>query len=175
MKLNDVLKFVKTTLENVAVASVRSLSANVFKVKLTDNKVKVAFPKVQKIEGEVSVSNTKDYDPTIKQSLKELTSRLDKLTAYLPKLVPYKRIKVTNLKEYPSSIRVENLRDEIRVSNMPTLDLSVVSRGLDEVKQAIAKLPTKYPDTKFPEVRFPEIPQPLKRKVATLRVMFLSG
>jgi hypothetical protein len=163
MQINDALKFVKTTLENVAIASVRSLSSNVFRVKLTDNQVRVSFPKTQKIEGKVAVTNAKDYDPTIKQSVKELANRLDKLQAYLPKLVPYKRIKVTNLKDYPSSIRVENLPDEIRVSNMPTLDLSVVSRGLSEVKQAIGKLPTKYPETKFPEIRFPDIPQPLKR------------
>lgn len=163
MKLTDALKFLKTTLENVAIASVRSLSSNIFKVKLTDKQIKVSFPKIQKVEGKVAVTNAKDYDPTIKQSIKELASRLDKLNAYLPKLVPYKRIKVTNLKDYPSSIRVENLRDEVKVTNMPSLDLSVVSRGLDEVKQAIDKLPTKYPEVRFPDIRFPNIPQPLKR------------
>lgn len=160
MTFKEALSFIQQTIERTATAAVKAVKSHTFRVDIGAKRFEVTnLPRIQQVEGEVKVSNQVD----LSGEMKRVETQLKELKQTLGTLKPRDEVRVSNFpkqKPFPEPPKRMEIEGVVKVS---TDSLKSLLKSLDEVKQAIAKLPTKYPETKFPEIRFPDIPQPLKR------------
>lgn len=94
MNFYKALNFIRNTIETVGVASVKSLKAHIFGVKVT-NEIKVSnFPSVQNVKGKIEVTNLEDV------------AMLNSLNVVIDKLANIK--KAVEDVDIPENISVKN-------------------------------------------------------------------
>ena len=165
MTLKEAVSLVKTSLENTAIATVKSLKSHVFKVDIGKKEFAVAnWPKKQVVEGKVAVVDLEklekqlvkiaEWQKNLEKSLRDLSAKDTVKVANFPKL--------PSLPAFPKSTKVEG---EVKIAQG---SFSAVLEALEELSKQVAKLPTEYPQVDippFPEIRippFPKIPDPPK-------------
>lgn len=140
--LSKVVGNITTTIQQTAIASVRSVKAHTFFSKITN------FPKTQDVKGTVIVANQKKVEKELKDSKKIHRSVLDWLKSFkLPKSFEVSNFpKQPDFPEFPEKIEVSNptkippYPKSIRVSNQPTKEINKISAGLVAVVKAIKAL-----------------------------------
>lgn len=164
MTLKEAVSLVKTSLENTAIATVKSLKSHVFKVDIGKKEFAVAnWPKKQVVEGKVAVVDLEklekqlvkiaEWQKNLEKSLRDLSNKDTVKVANFPKIPEFP--------QFPTSTK---LAGEVKVSSGSFSSLLKAIEGLSEL---VAKLPTYYPEVKippFPKVEippFPKIPEPL--------------
>lgn len=149
MNIREILDYLKTSVENVAIASVKSIKAHKYDVNVT-NPVKVDnFPKTQKIEGSVDV----DHKPLLK-AFESIEKQLEILKSSIDSIDIPDSIEVKNFPKSPDPVKEVSIKNQPKTIAVSNLDR--VLKGLQAVEKAVSKLPTKYPETKIPP--FPRIP-----------------
>ena len=140
--LQTIVGNIQTTIENAAIASVNAIKANVFDVKVRN------FPKTQKVNGVVSVSNQKRVEKELK--IANVTQK--SVLKWLKGLKFPTSIKVDNFPEpqkfpdFPTEIKVKNFPKQkeypknIRVLNQPTKEIKAVDKSVKAVADAVKKL-----------------------------------
>ena len=140
--LHNIVKNIQDTIYNTGRDSVSALKAHTYPTRVTN------FPKVQKINGIVSVSNQKRVEKELIQGNVLQKSVLKLIRGFkfptsinvdnfpvASKQLPYpKEIKVNNFpkqKEYPKNIRV---------SNQPTKEIKALGKDLQTVVEAVKAL-----------------------------------
>lgn len=114
--VNAIVGNIIKTIENTAVASVRSIKSGVFSVVVKNQ------PEVQKISGSVSVNNQQKFPKTISVS-------------NFPKQA-----------EFPKEIRISNFPKqtdfpkEMAISNQPLEEIAALKRGLEKIVSAIEEI-----------------------------------
>lgn len=154
--LKQVVGNIQQTIENAAVASVNAIKANVFGVTVKN------FPKNQKINGIVSVSNQK----RVETELKKATVTQKTILKWLKSLKFPTSIKVDNFPDYPkfpefpTEIKVKNFPKQkeypknIRVLNQPTKEIKEVRdaiKALEKATKALKLNPTINVEAPKPE------------------------
>lgn len=165
MNIQEAIEIIKQSIENTAIAAVKSLKGHTFKADVGDKEFAVTnWPKTQTIDGKVAIV---DLDKLTKQ-LQEIADWQKKLEKQLKSLAPKETVKVANfpklpsLPAFPKSTKVEG---EVKIAQG---SFSAVLEALEELSKQVAKLPTEYPQVDippFPEIRippFPKIPDPPK-------------
>lgn len=135
---------IQQTIENAAVASVNALKAHTFNA---DVKVK-NFPKNQKVNGIVSVSNQKRVEKELKTNGVTLKTILKWLKSFkMPKSIEVSNFpKAEKYPEFPKGFNVLNFPKppefpkNMRVSNQPTKEIKAVEKAVSEVMKAIKDL-----------------------------------
>lgn len=140
--LSNIVKNIQDTIWNTGVESVKSLRSHTY-----DTKV-VNFPKVQKINGIVSVSNQKRVEKELAKSTILQKSVLNWLKSFkLPT-----EMKVSNFPPptkqipFPESFKISNFPPpvepikNIRVSNQPTQEIKDVGKLVRAVEKAVKAL-----------------------------------
>lgn len=154
MTFTEALKIIKISLENTATAAVKALKAHVFRVDIGEKRFEVSnLPKVQEVRGSVKVENQK----AVEDQLAKVGDWLSQVRQALNGLTPPKEIRVSNFPafpKFPSPPKGMKVTNTVKVTEERLGD---VLKALGEVKQAIGKLPTKYPEVKIPP--FPKIPE----------------
>lgn len=86
MNIREALEIVKISLENTAIATVKSLKGHNFRVDIGDKHFKVVnLPKVQQVQGKVAVTNQQDLEKqlrSVNQWLGVVAKRLEELKAH---------------------------------------------------------------------------------------------
>jgi len=164
MTIKEAVSIIKTSLENTAIATVKSLKSHVFKVDIGKKEFAVAnWPKKQVVEGKVAVVDLEklekqlvkiaEWQKNLEKSLRDLSNKDTVKVANFPKIPEFP--------QFPTSTK---LAGEVKVSSGSFSSLLKAIEGLSEL---VAKLPTYYPEVKippFPKVEippFPKIPEPL--------------
>ena len=164
MTLKEAVSLVKTSLENTAIATVKSLKSHVFKVDIGKKEFAITnWPKKQVVEGKVAVVDLEklekqlvqiaEWQKTLEKSLRDLSAKDTVKVANFPEFPSFP--------EFPTSTK---LAGEVKISSDSFSSLLVAIEGLSKL---VAKLPTRYPEVKippFPKVEippFPKIPEPL--------------
>ena len=140
--IHRIVKNLQDTIANTAVGSSRALMAHTFSTKIKN------FPKVQKVNGIVTVTNQKRVEKELKINGVTLKTILKWLKSFkLPK-----EIKVSNFPSFPKQLafpkefKISNFPKfpefpkNIRISNQPTKELKEVSKRLESVEKAIKGL-----------------------------------
>ena len=140
--IQQIVKNIQDTVTNSVIGSSRALMKHTFPSKV------VNFPKVQKINGIVSVSNQK----RVEKELKVNGTTQKTILKWLKSFKPQKEIKVSNfpmqLKQppFPTEFNVSNFPKQkefpknIRVTNQPTEEIKDLGKLLKQVKTAISAL-----------------------------------
>ena len=140
--VQDVVKSINNAIQQTAIASVRSIKANVFSVKVRN------FPKTQTIKGTITVANQKKLEKELKDSKKVQKSILGSIKAIkIPKSIRVDNFpEAEKYPEHPKSIEVSNLPKPLpypknmRVSNQPTKEIKEMSKKVGDVEKAVKKL-----------------------------------
>ena len=140
--IQQIVKNIQDTITNTVIGSSRSLMGHTFKVKT------INFPKIQKINGIVTVSNQK----RVEKELKTNGVTLKTIFKWLKSFKLPKEIKVSNFPNfpkhipYPTKMEVSNFPTpvepikNIRVSNQPTKEIKDLSKLLKAVEKAVKGL-----------------------------------
>jgi hypothetical protein len=160
MTLLEAFNTLKTSIENTAIAAVKSLKAHTFKADIGEKAFRVTnFPKVQEIQGKVVIENQQDLE----KHLKVVNDWLKQVKEALGTLKPKDEVKVSNFPkiEFPAFPKQMKVSEPIDVSEK---SFKAVLGALGELTALIKKLPTEYPEVKippFPKIPdFPAIPKP---------------
>lgn len=160
MTLIEAFNILKTSIENTAIAAVKTLKAHTFKADIGEKSFEVTnFPKTQQIEGKVAVTNQQDLE----KQLRGVNDWLRQVMKTLDTLKPKEEIRVTNFPkiEFPAFPKEMKVKDSIDVSEK---SFKAVLEALQSLTALVKQLPTKYPEVKippFPRIPdFPEIPRP---------------
>lgn len=155
---------IQSTIENAAVATVNALKAHTFNA---DVRVK-NFPKNQKVNGVVSVSNQRRVEKELKKNGTTQKSMLKWLKGFkMPKSIEVSNFpKPEKFPKFPTEIKVKNFPKQkefpknIRVSNQPSKELKDLSKKIAAVEKAVKALkldPKINVDApKIPEINVPE-------------------
>lgn len=165
MNIKQILEFIKKTLENNALAVVRSLKAHIFTVRLLSNKVEVTnpfkLPSIVRVRETNPYTATKDIQKQTDEYKKALVEQIKKVNLELAKLKPYSEVTITNLKEIKplESIRIKNPQRTVSINNFYEIqkELGKIQKSIKELK-----LDPKIivPDVIVPEIKIPDIKQP---------------
>jgi hypothetical protein len=136
--VKDIVSSVINTIEQTAIASVRSIKAHVFSTKI------INFPKTQEVKGTVVVGNQKNVEKQLQKIERPLPSILEAIKA----IAFPKSFEVSNFPKYPEpprSVEVSNFPPplqlkEIRVSNQPTEELQGIQEQMGKVEKAVKAL-----------------------------------
>lgn len=165
--LHDIVKNIQDTIWNTGVESVKSLRSHTYSAKV------VNFPKTQKINGVVSVSNQKRVETELKKS----TVTLKTILKWLKSLKFPTEIKVSNFPafpewKFPESFRVSNFPKppefpkNIRVSNQPTKEIKDVADAVKDLNKALKALKLN-PKINVEAAKIPNIVVPEPRVTVT--------
>jgi len=140
--VQQIVKNIQDTVTNSVIGSSRALMKHTFPTKI------VNFPKIQKVNGVVSVSNQKRVEKELKKSTIVQKSVLKWLKSFkLPT-----KMEISNFPSakkqlpYPTKMEVSNFPKSveapknIRVSNQPTKEIKALGELLKQVKTAIGGL-----------------------------------
>jgi hypothetical protein len=151
--ISNIVGNIIKTVENTAVVSVKSIKSHTFKTEVTN------LPKVQKIEGKVSVVNQvdslikqtnralKDLDQSIKAesklkrevSVSNPTKEADLKILEQNTFKTYDILK-TVIKNVQSLHKPLEALKTVEVSNQPTKELKEVSKGIRELQDRLSKM-----------------------------------
>jgi len=140
--VQQIVKNIQDTVTNSVIGSSRALMKHTFPTKI------VNFPKIQKVNGVVSISNQKRVEKELKKSTIVQKSVLKWLKSFkLPT-----KMEISNFPSakkqlpYPTKMEVSNFPKSveapknIRVSNQPTKEIKALGELLKQVKTAIGGL-----------------------------------
>jgi len=163
MTLIEAFKILKESMETTVTAAVRVLRGSVFKVDIGRKRFEVAnFPKTQVVEGKVTVVNQKELE----KQIGEVSKRVQDVHKALDGLRPLKQVEVTNFPALPKPPEPPKTMEISKPVKVSPESLSSIVEAISKLREAVSKLPTKYPEVKippFPKVEippFPKIPQP---------------
>lgn len=136
--LSQIVENVLRTIENSAIASVRSLKEHTFPTRVTN------FPKTQDIKGTVIVGNQKN----VEKQLQEIKKPLPIILQAIKSIVFPKSFEVSNFPKYPEPIKSVEISNfpppiqlkEIKISNQPTLELQNIKEQVGKVEKAVKGL-----------------------------------
>jgi hypothetical protein len=133
--ISNFLTSIINTIQNTAIASVKTLRGNLYKVNVSN------FPKTQEVKGTVVVGNQKNLEKEFKNVSrkidglnKDISKRIELLEkqvhSSVKSIVIPNAFKVSNLNEvpkpkdvvippYPTTIKIENPQKEVKVTNIP--------------------------------------------------------
>lgn len=163
MTLIEALKILKESMETTVTAAVKVLRGSVFKVDIGRKRFEVAnFPKTQAVEGKVTVVNQKELE----KQIGEVSKRVQDVHKALDGLRPLKQVEVTNFPAFPKPPEPPKTMEISKPIKVSPESLSSIVEAISKLREAVSRLPTKYPEVKippFPKVEippFPKIPQP---------------
>lgn len=163
MTLIEALKILKESMETTVTAAVKVLRGSVFKVDIGRKRFEVAnFPKTQAVEGKVTVVNQKELE----KQIGEVSKRVQDVHKALDGLRPLKQVEVTNFPPFPKPPEPPKTMEISKPVKVSPESLSSIVEAISKLREAVSKLPTKYPEVRippFPKVEippFPKIPQP---------------
>ena len=139
--VEQITKSILSTIENSAIASVRSVKEHVFPVSV------VNFPKTQDVKGTVVVGNQKN----VEGKLKEVGTTLKEIKKVVAEYRAPDSIKVSNFPmpekypEFPKSVEISNFPPpfqlkEIKITNQPTEELQNILVEAGKIVKAVKGL-----------------------------------
>lgn len=139
--VQDIVANIISTVENTAIASVRSLKAHTFSTKVTN------FPKTQEVKGTVVVGNQKNVEKQLQKIEKPLNPILEAIRSIrFPKSFEISNFpKPEKYPEPPKSVEVSKLPPiqfptTTEVSNQPTQELRDIRGQVEKVEKAVKGL-----------------------------------
>jgi len=140
--IRQIVKNIQDTIFNTGAGIVTSLRAHTFKAKVAN------FPKVQKVNGIVTVSNQKRVEKELKKSTIVQKSVLNWLKSFkLPTTMEVSNFpKPRDPLPYPASFEISNFpkpkesSKNIRVTNQPTAQLKALNVKIDKLTGEVKKL-----------------------------------
>lgn len=162
MNLMQALEFIKVTLEQISIASVKAIKGNIFTVKLQDDKVTVKnptkLPSVFKVKEINPVSTSKQTQEQTRQLIEAFNKKFNEVQNLLKTLTPKTEVTISNLDEIekPSNeVFIKNPVKSVAISNVYEINKELGK--LQKLVQAL-KLDPKIviPEIKLPTINIPQ-------------------